>query len=542
MSDIKLLDCTLRDGGYINDWQFGRNNLACVFDRLIDAKVDIVEIGFLDERRPFDRDRSIMPDTTSVKKIYGQCDKKQAMVVGMIDYGTCGLERIQPCEESYLDGIRVIFKKQLMNEAMEYCRQLKMLGYKVFSQLVSITAYTDEDLLKLIKLVNDVEPYAVSMVDTYGLLHPEDVLHYYYLLDDHVKTSIQIGFHAHNNFQLGYANVLAFIGKETQRDIVVDGTLFGMGKSAGNPPLELIAMRLNDKFDKSYNISSMMEAIEESVMPFYKKSPWGYKLFFYMCAKHNCHPMYLTYFEDKQNLSVSMLDRLLAELPSNEKKLLYDRLVAEQIYGNYLESDGNDEADYQSLKQTVGQTPVLLIGPGKNIELQRQNVRNFIEEKKPYIISVNYIPSNIEVDCVFVTNGKRYKDMALSLKEERNNDLKILATSNIEHRQKPFDFVVNRVPLLEMHDTIRDNSFLMLMKVLQNIGITDVYCAGFDGYSEKEDNYFNPLMEYDFVKREAGHLNYYMKRRVADFRKNMIVQFITYSVYDVEEDINLASI
>ena len=130
--EIKLLDCTLRDGGYVNDWKFGHNNLVSIFERLVDANVDIIEIGFLDERRPFDMERSIMPDTDCVEKIYGRLDRKQAMVVGMIDYGTCGLENIRPCEESFLDGIRVIFKKHLREPALAFCAELKKLGYKAF--------------------------------------------------------------------------------------------------------------------------------------------------------------------------------------------------------------------------------------------------------------------------------------------------------------------------------------------------------------------------------------------------------------------------
>ena len=68
MGEIKLLDCTLRDGGYVNDWNFGHNNLVSVFERMVDANIDIIEIGFLDDRRPFDINRSIMPDTDSVEK------------------------------------------------------------------------------------------------------------------------------------------------------------------------------------------------------------------------------------------------------------------------------------------------------------------------------------------------------------------------------------------------------------------------------------------------------------------------------------------
>ena len=254
MKQISLLDCTLRDGGYVNDWRFGQDNLISIFERLVDSNVNIIEIGFLDERRPFDVDRSIMPDTKSAGKLYGNLNRKQAMIVGMIDYGTCGIENIEPCNESVLDGIRVIFKKHLAKEALEFCRQIKGLGYKVFAQLVSITSYEDDELREVIRLINDIEPYAVSMVDTYGLLYPEDLLHYYELLDENVKTNIRIGFHAHNNLQLAYANTLAFLQKKSMHDVVIDATLYGMGKSAGNVPLELVALRLNEKFDGDYQI------------------------------------------------------------------------------------------------------------------------------------------------------------------------------------------------------------------------------------------------------------------------------------------------
>lgn len=538
MRNIGLLDCTLRDGGYLNDWKFGQKNLVSIFERLTGAGVDIVEVGFLDARRPFDIERSIMPDTSCVEKIYGGSDKKNSMVVGMIDYGTCPLENIQPCSESFLDGIRVIFKKHLMHEAMEFCRSIKALGYKVFSQLVSITAYSDDELLELTKLVNDVKPYAVSMVDTYGLLHPEDLLHYYEILDANVVPEVRIGFHAHNNFQLAYANALTFLGKESRHDIVVDGTLFGMGKSAGNAPLELLGMRLNEKYGKNYAIDQMLESIGESIADFYSKVQWGYKTFFYLCAKNKCHPSYLSYFEEKQNFSASKLDLLLSLIEPEEKKLLYDKAIAEKLYSDYMSGDCSDRESLEAFKKEIAGRKLLVVGPGKNIRLQDRKVRRFIESRKPYVISINYLPENIDVDCVFVTNAKRYHDMTLSLKDSR---AKILATTNVECRNGKFDFVVNRKPLLEVNEKIIDNSFLMLVKLLINVGVSEISCAGLDGYSDKEDNYFDPGMEYSFAKREASNLNYHIKNKIAEFREHMKIDFITYSAYDQVEDINGAA-
>jgi 4-hydroxy 2-oxovalerate aldolase len=177
MNNIYLLDCTLRDGGYVNDWNFGQNTLINVVERLVSANVDFVELGFLDQRRNFDINRSIMPNTQCVEKIYGKIDKANTQFVAMIDYGTCDLSNIQPHKDTLLDGIRVIFKKHVMNEALDFCAEIKKLGYKVFVQCVSITSYEDDELLRLIDKVNAIKPYAVSIVDTYGLLHKGKLLH-----------------------------------------------------------------------------------------------------------------------------------------------------------------------------------------------------------------------------------------------------------------------------------------------------------------------------------------------------------------------------
>ncbi|MFR3117262.1 MAG: hypothetical protein ACLTOJ_07445 [[Clostridium] symbiosum] len=96
MKEIKLLDCTLRDGGFVNDWEFGYGNIINIFERLISSGVDVLEIGFLDDRRPFDKNRTIMPDTKSADDIFGRLDKGNAMIVAMIDYGTCRIENLAP--------------------------------------------------------------------------------------------------------------------------------------------------------------------------------------------------------------------------------------------------------------------------------------------------------------------------------------------------------------------------------------------------------------------------------------------------------------
>ncbi len=256
MKNIELLDCTLRDGGYVNDWEFGHDNLVILFERLVSSGVDYIEIGFMDDRRQYDMNRSITPSSVGMNQLYEGLDKKNAFVVGMIDYGTCDISLIQPQSETIMDGIRVIFKKQKMHEAVAYMKQIKDLGYKVFCQAVSITSYDDDELEELIELVNDLDPYAFSLVDTYGLLHKEQLMHYYNFANIHLNEDIRLGYHAHNNFQLAFANCVELIeSADDSRSILIDGTLYGMGKSAGNAPVELLANYMNSHLDKHYHVT-----------------------------------------------------------------------------------------------------------------------------------------------------------------------------------------------------------------------------------------------------------------------------------------------
>lgn len=533
MKKVQLLDCTLRDGGYVNDWKFGYNNLINIFERSTQAGCDIVEVGFLDDRRPFDHDRSIMPNTDCVKKIWGNVTTIPPKVVGMIDFGTCSIENVTLCEQSFLDGIRVIFKECNMHAAMKYCKEIKELGYLVFVQLVSITSYTKDKLQEIIKLVNSVKPYAVSIVDTYGLLYPKDVLYYYNILDKYIDKEINIGFHGHNNLQLAYANAISFLEKETKHNIIIDGTLYGMGKKAGNAPIELLAKYLNEQFDKDYKINAMLEGIEESILDFYHNSPWGYKLCFYQSALNKCHPEYVTYFKDTHTLSISKQNELLSQIPE-EDKLLFNSQKAENIYKKFIEKKESDTDVITNLKSIFQNKKLLLIGPGKNICLQREKVEEYIKNNKPCIIAVNYIPNGINSDYVFITNARRYHNMQIG-------EQKTIATSNVECRSREFDFTVNLESLIEKNEKIVDNSFLMLLKLLQSIGISYVSCAGFDGYSETENNYFDLEMEYVELKEQAQSLNEHVRHTIAKLRENMQIDFITFSIYNQETNVYSAT-
>lgn len=527
-----LLDCTLRDGGYINDWEFGHERIVEIFERLVSSGMDVIEIGFLDERRNFDINRTIMPDTKAINKIFAGLDKGNALVVAMIDYGTCKLENIQPCKDTFIDGIRVIFKEHLMYEALSFCKKLKDLGYKVFAQMVSVTTYTDEKLKEYAEIVNSIKPYANSMVDTYGLLHQNQLMHIFHKLDEYLDPDIVMGFHAHNNFQLGYANCIEYLTSDTQRTILADGTLYGMGKSAGNAPIELLTMFMNERFGKRYDITQILEAIDNTIMDIYKKQYWGYSLFFYIAASTKCHPNYVSFFMNKKTLSVKQIMDILNNLKF-EKKLLYDAKYAEEVYLDYQNVMCDDKNAIEILTKQLKGRYLLLLGPGKNFRRQIKRINNFIANYNPLIISVNFIPNDVKTDYVFLTNSKRYTQLLADLKNTKNDRIKIIATSNVTKTIEGFSYVLNYSSLIDRNAEIIDNSLVMLLKAITILNVKVVYLAGFDGYSKHSDNYFNVNREYSYVKEKAEYINNYVKTFITNNAEKLNVNFITNSRYNM---------
>ena len=538
MGKIQLLDCTLRDGGYINDWAFGHNNIVTIFERLVSAGLDIVEIGFLDERRVYDWDRSILPDTASVAKTYGALDRKDSMIVGMIDYGTCGIEHVQNAEDSYLDGIRVIFKKEKMHGAIAFCRQLKEKGYRVFVQAVSITSYNDAEFHELTDLVNDLEPYAFSLVDTYGLLHKQQLAHYFNMANELLKESIGLGYHAHNNFQLAYANCIEVLETDLKRMLIVDGTLYGMGKSAGNSPTELLALYMNEHNGKHYHMSQLLEAIDVTMLDLYRESPWGYRFQFFLSASNDCHPNYVTYLQQKKSLSVKSINEILSRIEP-AKKLLYDADYIEKLYLDYQVGDCSDLADYGKLVELLLGKDLLVMAPGPNMYKQREAVEKYVREHPGILtIAVNFVPdgTNIVPDYLFLFNSKRYSQMSTAVSNlQKNGKTKIVSTSNVTSSAEAFDLVLNYQRLLDHEAEIRENPLFILLDLFRDSNVSSIALAGFDGYQlAAESNYVHENMEYSFTKEKAEAINADVCQALRRSGLTERITFVTDSVYAQE--------
>lgn len=534
---IRLLDCTLRDGGYVNDWHFGAGNIVNIFEHLVSAGIDIIEVGFLDERRAFDPNYSIMPDTNAVQKIYGDLGKGSSMAVGMIDYGTCGINHIAPASACFLDGIRIIFKKQKMKEAITFCHRIKELGYKVFVQAVSITSYDDWEFEELLQLVNKLEPYVFSLVDTYGLLHKKRLMHYYTTADRLLKSEIGLGYHAHNSFQLAYANCVELMENPPEgRMLLVDGSLYGMGKSAGNAPTELLVMYMNEYGENHYHSSQLLEAIDTTILDIYRQIPWGYSFKFFLSASHDCHPNYVSYLMDKQKLSVKSVHEIL-DMIKEESKLMYDEAYIEELYVAYQKKFTFSDVDAEErLEERLNGRKILLLGPGENVLKERERVYEYIGRYRPVTIAINFMPKDYQVDYLFISNAKKYAQLSSSI-VKMCDKTELIAMTNVTKANGSFDYTLGYSGLLDEQALIVDNPMIMMIRLLSGFDVDEIALAGFDGYTtSKTFDYGNPNKEHSFSEKKAAELNADVERSLLRIRNRAKLNFITTTCYRIQEN------
>lgn len=327
----KILDCTLRDGGYINNWDFGLENIRTVLDQLNKAKTDYIEIGFISSGQ-HSPSQSLYSDFSSIERILPDNINTEKLF-GMIAFGEFPADRIPEAEYSPIKGIRLIFKKHRSLDALEYCNLLKNKGYKLFINPTFIDQYSDDELLSVINSINKINPYGMTIVDSMGVLKEKEVLRLYHLINDNLDKNIALGFHSHNNLKLSFSNAQALIKENNNRELIIDSTIFGMGRGAGNICTELLTQYINDNYEGKYNLVPVLKLVDEIINPIFKKNPWGYSVPYYLAAINHCHPNYAKYLIDKQTVPVEIINQILMSI-ADEKKAIYDSELIELMYSS----------------------------------------------------------------------------------------------------------------------------------------------------------------------------------------------------------------
>ncbi|NLK37128.1 MAG: 3-hydroxy-3-methylglutaryl-CoA lyase, partial [Epulopiscium sp.] len=307
---IYVLDSTLRDGGYCNNWRFGQENIKRIISGLIDSNVDVIECGMLSEGF-FSADESKYSSIHDATEILPKKKDKKLFVL-LMNYGDYDVDKLPEYENGGMNGIRVAFHKKDMVQALEAAKKIKEKNYKVFLQPMVTATYSVDEYIDLLKSANEIDPYAFYIVDSFGSMSTNEVRKYCSLATHILKSNIILGFHSHNNLQLAFSNSQSFVEEAKGRKIIVDSCIMGMGRGAGNLNTELFLDFMNSMQEGEYKVTPLLVIIDEILNLFYEKKYWGYSLPNYLSATYNMHPNYATYLADKNTLTISMMGELLS--------------------------------------------------------------------------------------------------------------------------------------------------------------------------------------------------------------------------------------
>lgn len=524
MSNIKLLDCTLRDGGYINDWNFGYHTIKSIIRKLVDSQVDYVEVGFLRDCE-YDRDRTLFNSCVEMLPILPE-KRGNTMFVAMALHNQYHVDKLEPYDGRTIDAVRVTFHDYDVDEGLAFIRRVKEKGYKVFCNPINIMGYSDEKILELLRKVNEIQPYAFSVVDTFGSMMKADLQRIYSLIEHNLDPSVIIGLHLHENLALSYSLAQDFIDmKASGRGSVIDASMLGMGRVPGNLCLELIMDYMNKTQGGIYDVNPVLDGIDDHIEQLKQIEPWGYSIAYALSAKFNLHRNYAEFLLGKGQLRAKQINHILASIEEH-KKTAYDEAYVEELYRNFQNHEVDDSAVLSDLRGELHDRKVLVLSPGFSLVEKREQIERFIEENKPIIFSANFALEDYRPDYIFCSNAARYETL-----DNKRGTRGVLVTSNLMDVCDE-KMVINYSSLCFDEKGNCDNSVIMLLKLLLRLEMSEVYVAGFDGYRAEGDNYVTSYMINQHTKgQEVNRRN---RRYVADIRKQMKIVFLTDSVYDEE--------
>jgi len=283
---IKVLDCTIRDGGLINNHDFSQKFVREVYRALSDSGVDYMEIGYKNSKSLFSsKDFGVWKfcDDDDIKKVIDGIESKTKMSV-MVDVGRVDMDDIKEKKDSPVDMIRVASYVKDIDKAIYLVNNFANKGYETTVNIMAISRALDNELNEALhQLEEECKAGVIYIVDSFGALYQESTEFLIKKAKGILKTK-EVGMHAHNNQQLAFANTIEAIIHDAN---YVDGTVYGLGRAAGNCPLELlIGFLKNPKFD----IRPILDLISKEFIPLREKLEWGYIIPYAITGMLDEHP------------------------------------------------------------------------------------------------------------------------------------------------------------------------------------------------------------------------------------------------------------
>ncbi len=532
---IQLLDCTMRDGAYIVDSHFGEASIRGIISRMREANVDIIELGWL-------KDSAYIEGTTfyhepSDVMPYLPVGEKHCTYAVMIDWDRYDAVSMPEYDGRSIEAVRVVFPRGKFREGIAVGRIIKEKGYQVYFQAADTLGYTEQELMELAYEVSSVHPVSLSIVDTFGAMYEEDLKRIAAVLDRHMDSDIKLGFHSHNNQQLSFSLSMQFVKlfRESEREIIVDASLCGMGRGAGNAPTELVSSFLNRRCMGNYDLDIILDAIDTYMGYFKEHYEWGYSTRYLIAGMYCAHVNNIAYLQDSHRTDAKDMRNIIESLPEADRKK-YDYDLLEEKYLEYRDQYVYDEDSLKILSMKLAGRPLLLLMPGRSILNQKDQIHDFIKKIHPAVIGVNAVCEEYDYDYLFFSSCVRYSYAKEAYPQKYSLCPKIIP-SNITTKPQEDEILVNYHQLIKRGWEHFDNAGIMCLRLLNRLKVKEVALAGFDGFADAHsESYADESLPRINPGKKWEALNEEIRDIFLDFRQaaqgEMHISFLTKSRYD----------
>lgn len=527
MNSLKVLDVTLRDGGCVNNFNFGQTYMEKILAAQEASGLDIIEMGYIDENNGSLSDRTQYINEAVIPQCILKQKKSGITYVAMIDYGKFDVNKLHHRREEGIDGIRMAFHKKNRLDMIPFGRKIIEKGYQFYIQPMITLRYTDAELLELINVVNKELPDAAAfyIVDSFGEMRPNDIMRILNLVDHNLIASMALGFHSHNNLQMSYSNAVALLQFPTNRTLMLDSSIMGMGKGAGNLNTELLLEHLNLYYGKNYKIPPLLEVIDKVINQLHSEFYWGYAVEYYLSSANHCTPSYASHFYNKHMLPIDQVGELLSMI-TEEKKISFDKSYAEELYHQYNASKWvDDNAAISELTSEFEGKKALLVGPGKSISNAMDIVSAYVSEDAVISIGLNQT-TDIGLDYYLTTRQDVYEEAV-------SKNKKVIVVSSVSKGGRGNVKVLNYENWIHVDGRVHDSSLVIALNMLKACRVEEILLAGVDGFSvDINENYADSNLRRPVNAEQAERRNQYYKSFITELiGMGVSVRFITPSKY-----------
>ena len=394
---IKIIDCTLRDGGYYNNWKFDDSLVEQYIAAIVESNIDIVEIGF--RFLPLNCDLGALAFSTDqyLNQLTLLNDIDVAVMINAKEFikSNLGVDTainsvFSNKSNSPVDIVRIATQIDNIKECQSIANILNKLGYRVFLNLMQIDSI---ELTVLSNVVNQIKKWNCIEVfyfaDSFGNLNT-------HLIGNIVETVKSvwdggIGIHAHDNKGHALINSLSAIDFGVN---YVDATILGMGRGAGNTKMENLLVEITDKGLGEYNPDAVFPLALKEFTQLQEQYKWGSSIYYYLSAVHGIHP---TYIQEMLGDGRYNIDQVLSAIT-----FLKDKVSSSYSLENMMDalSDSiGSECGSWSAKDWAKDKEVLIVGSGPSVEKYINEIKQYIEDNNPIVLCLN-INKNIPESLV----------------------------------------------------------------------------------------------------------------------------------------------